>query len=169
MSQYLNVFPSLKYRGRNFSELQVDGMGWLDEMCYLLALPGWTNIPHLLVRFPNWLESQLGAQYPKNMGPPPICHFVSDHWRQRICSIFQLDFSYFYVSHLCAPLIWHFDAAHFEQHRICSNFSLQAASDLFQFFNVPICICGQGLFHICSHHDFRFYRALQFVLRMFSN
>ena len=101
--------------------------------------------------------------------PPPICHFVSDHWRQRICSIFQLDFSYFYVSHLCAPLIWHFDAAHFEQHRICSNFSLQAASDLFQFFNVPVCICGQGLFHICSHHDFRFYRALQFVLRMFSN
>ena len=31
MSQYLNAFPSLKYRGRNFPELQVDGMGWLDE------------------------------------------------------------------------------------------------------------------------------------------
>ena len=86
---------------------------------------------------------------------PPICHFVSSHWRQRICSIFQLDFSYLNVLHLCAPPLWHFNAAHFKQLCISLIFSTVFAA--------------RGLFRICPHHVFSFYRALHHVLRTFSS
>ena len=32
VSQYLDAFQSLKYWGRKVPELQVDGLGWLNEM-----------------------------------------------------------------------------------------------------------------------------------------
>ena len=44
-----------------------------------LQIDGW-----VLVRFPNWLESQLGVQYPKNMGillwPSPELFFGHTSW-----------------------------------------------------------------------------------------